>query len=533
MEKEGKGWLWGIKEGVPIERERKKKSPPPPSQHPPYGHGYPPYPQPYGGQQGQGGQGYPPYPPGQAAQYQQRPPNGPPPPNGQQRPPGQQYAPGYAPNNGQQPPPPQQPGNRPPNQHYRPPHPSHANQQKRFKPPSAEVIDTFKKVFISTYASRNNNDTAKAELIVTNAIKRVLEPEAMVGVERGDVQEENVMRAFEGILVQSLGPPRSLGRTTTQGSGQGQGSRPQGGWQGQNPPPQGQQGGQGQVGPHGLPNVQPPQNGQPGVQGTPQQQASGQGQAPPGQSPSTNSLHPHPHPQPHQPPAQQSSHPPPGPSASPPIQQVPPQTAANAASAAAAGPSPSPHPQAVQRAQGPAEQSLYGMLIAGPAPGQRQGSAGREGSGTPRPLLTESAPPPPHVQASETPQPSTQALTQGQGLGLNIPSEPPSSVAPPPAAKETPAPAPPTGAALANAVLNGIPRTMTPTRPAVEPLTPPAVASPKVGVPPIVNAPTPAPVLASGVGEKRAREADEGAAAEEKEGKKARLDEGAVDLTGD
>src|SRR5262249_28961611 len=38
VEKDGKGWLWGIKEGVPIERERRKKTPPPqppPSQHPP------------------------------------------------------------------------------------------------------------------------------------------------------------------------------------------------------------------------------------------------------------------------------------------------------------------------------------------------------------------------------------------------------------------------------------------------------------------------------------------------------------------
>jgi hypothetical protein len=56
VEKEGKGWLWGIKEGVPIERERKKKTPPP--QVPPnqaqtyYPHGQHPYP-PY--------QGYPPH----------------------------------------------------------------------------------------------------------------------------------------------------------------------------------------------------------------------------------------------------------------------------------------------------------------------------------------------------------------------------------------------------------------------------------------------------------------------------------------
>jgi len=69
------------------------------------------------------------------------------------------------------------------------------------------VIDTFKKVFVATYSSKDNFGPARAEAIVSNAIKRVLEPDTMTTVPQ-DPDEEGVCKAFEGILVQSQGPPR-------------------------------------------------------------------------------------------------------------------------------------------------------------------------------------------------------------------------------------------------------------------------------------------------------------------------------------
>jgi hypothetical protein len=69
------------------------------------------------------------------------------------------------------------------------------------------VIDTFKKVFVATYSSKDSIGPAKAEAIVSNAIKRVLEPDMMTNVP-AEPDEEGVARAFESILVQSQGPPR-------------------------------------------------------------------------------------------------------------------------------------------------------------------------------------------------------------------------------------------------------------------------------------------------------------------------------------
>jgi hypothetical protein len=66
------------------------------------------------------------------------------------------------------------------------------------------------------------------------------------------------------------------------------------------------------------------------------------------------------------------------------------------------------------------------------------------------------------------PESSTGAGSQPSGLGLNINTALP---------KET----------IIDRQRNGIPRTMTPTRPAVEPLTPPAIASPKVHSTPAPN----------------------------------------------
>ncbi|KIW02718.1 uncharacterized protein PV09_06152 [Verruconis gallopava] len=508
VEKEGKGWLWGIKEGVPIERERKKKSPPP--QPPPhYGQGYP-YPQ-YGNHQ------YPPYPPGQ---YQQRPPGAPMPPNMTQqgRPPGQVPPNGYPPHvhagsqphsaNGQHRPP------YPP--HGRPPYPAHAQQLppqqfKRYKPPSAEVIDTFKKVFISTYASRNDNNTAKAESIVTNAIKRVLEPETMIGVPK-DTQEENVMRAFEGILVQSQGPPRQLTPSQAPANATHQ--------QGQFPP------------------RAPPSNAA-AHQGSTQRQDT-QGQSVQSQQPQPQAAQMAQIPPQHQPPSAPASsvQAPPSVAASSPsgntsVPSIPPAAAASAASQAATAPPPSQagatsenkqaQALASPKPQGPAEANLLGMLMGGPN--------FRSGTNTPVPRSTSPTGPPPEgiskdpvqrqnhsvaaSQATVPPQPAstTQTLTQkttstpasaptSEGLGLNINTSLP---------KDTILERP-----------NGIPRTMTPTRPAVEPLTPPVVASPKVNN----NASPNLSAVASNVPTKRARSPEVEGAADEHEGevKKVKID---------
>jgi hypothetical protein len=80
-------------------------------------------------------------------------------------------------------------------------------QKPRYRLPAPDVVDTFKKVFVATYSSKDNFGPAKAEAIVSSAIKRVLEPETMKNVPE-EPDEAGVCRAFESILVQSQGPPR-------------------------------------------------------------------------------------------------------------------------------------------------------------------------------------------------------------------------------------------------------------------------------------------------------------------------------------
>ncbi|KAE9969792.1 hypothetical protein BLS_005219 [Venturia inaequalis] len=267
VEKEGKGWLWGIKDGVPIERERKKKTPPP--QAPPNGYNQaypPPYPQ----------YQYPQH----AAPHNAPPPGAPP--NFQQGPPPQGYAnqrppPGHmGPPNLQhqqvaaKPPPsliqaPSAPGAP---QSYSSPrhdlvhtkrmllkdtlpdtlpkdtllkdltlHPRLINpvtaltnpirmacrQRLLFlqdKPtirttqaprparmPSQDVIDTFRKVFIATIATKEGMGSEKATIVVNNAIKRVLEPEAMKSTPAFP-EEDMVTTHFSDIVRQTQGPPR-------------------------------------------------------------------------------------------------------------------------------------------------------------------------------------------------------------------------------------------------------------------------------------------------------------------------------------
>ncbi|KAF2427381.1 hypothetical protein EJ08DRAFT_355819 [Tothia fuscella] len=270
VEKEGKGWLWGIKEGVPIERERKKKTPPPQTPphygHPPYGQHYP-HPA-YGS--------YPPStaPPGYPQQnpqfQQQRHPSGtslvPPSLAGQAlRPPpslappagsttGQQtqtYSSPYARDNGTnqaaRPGAPNgapgsvvgQPGHSGPPYHPNPP--AYANRpsqepgrsttppgpqgssrphglpthglpphRPRWQRPAQDVIDTFKRVFIRSMSGRDQNiDGVRAEEIVNNAITRVLEPDKMAHIPPNPT-ERAVTEAFEKVVAQSQGPPRQV-----------------------------------------------------------------------------------------------------------------------------------------------------------------------------------------------------------------------------------------------------------------------------------------------------------------------------------
>lgn len=221
VEKDGKGWLWGINDGVPIERERKKKATPPPQPMPnphaqyPYG-GYPVgAPRPTG-----------PMPPGH------RPPmNGPPrtfgPPatglngqtysspytpatsatgtNGVQATQGShQYAPGQYANR-------LQPTAGAPGQHQpptrTPPMPASLS-GVRFNPPSQDLIDTFRRVFIGTAQKQKDGmDLESATRIVDNAIKRVLHPEQMSSIQ-AEQNELSVAKAFETCLTRAQGPVR-------------------------------------------------------------------------------------------------------------------------------------------------------------------------------------------------------------------------------------------------------------------------------------------------------------------------------------
>ncbi|TID20589.1 forkhead domain-containing protein [Venturia nashicola] len=290
VEKEGKGWLWGIKDGVPIERERKKKTPPP--QAPPngYNQAYPPsypqyqYPQhatPHGAPPSGAPPNFPQGPPPQGY-ANQRPPNAAKPPpsliqanNAPRAPQPQSYSSPYAKDNNtpggpshgpMQPPrpgpyqahppqghpsqghpqghPPQGPysapphyqsGYRPnqPNTHGVPPtpvpsgqannqmqphhpgYPHHTGQPQHVsspaprpaRMPSQDVIDTFRKVFIATIATKEGMGSEKATVVVNNAIKRVLEPEAMKSTPAFP-EEDMVTTHFSDIVRQTQGPPR-------------------------------------------------------------------------------------------------------------------------------------------------------------------------------------------------------------------------------------------------------------------------------------------------------------------------------------
>ncbi|KAF2399656.1 hypothetical protein EJ06DRAFT_531180 [Trichodelitschia bisporula] len=254
VEKDGKGWLWGIKEGVPIEKERKKKSPPP--QLPPNQASAPPYPH----------YPYPQYPPqpgapspyGMPAQPYPQPPR--PAPLSipsslvqQSAPRPQSYSSPYAVGAKKDPDPPRQhtspyamsnptsaspygiashppapthtashsqspyptyrtphPSAPPPQTHNHSPtpHPSTSTPKPKYSPPSDDVIDTFKTVFISTIKNQNRTiDHDAAARVVNNAIRRVLDPDAMANTPP-EKEELAVASQFEKCLIQSQGPPR-------------------------------------------------------------------------------------------------------------------------------------------------------------------------------------------------------------------------------------------------------------------------------------------------------------------------------------
>jgi Forkhead domain/FHA domain len=235
IEKDGKGWLWGIAEGVPIERERKKKASPPP-QAPPHHHpgAYGSHQFPYGGYPGAAKPGYgapagfappgryqPPQPPRfvpptaapQAAEAKQSTYYSPydtgskagegagGPPVVAHGLPNFTGGPGITRASGsplpQAPPPSRTPE-------------AHQLSGVKWQQPSQDLIDTFRRVFIGTSAQPGGGmDQTSAARIVDNAIKRVLEPETMVGVPI-EKNEYHVATAFESCLEKSQGPRRKL-----------------------------------------------------------------------------------------------------------------------------------------------------------------------------------------------------------------------------------------------------------------------------------------------------------------------------------
>lgn len=111
---------------------------------------------------------------------------------------------------------------------------------------------------------------------------------------------------------------------------------------------------------------------------------------------------------------------------------------------------------------------------------------------------------PPRSNGASTGQPPSTTVPPN-GLGLNISTS---------LARES----------MIEKPTNGIPRTMTPTRPAVEPLTPPAIASPKVHTA-AVSAPGAVPTEDAKALIKRPRSPEaRPAIGEEAEAKKAKLD---------
>jgi Forkhead domain/FHA domain len=242
VEKDGKGYLWGIKEGVPIDRERKKRSPPPPVYPPPgqsyapntYQHQHPQHVMP--------GQMPPPGNSNQSAGYgvnhgvgrpiatPQRTSSGLVPSTIAQSSTGtrpQSYSSPYS-----------TPGSRPSSSsaqtHYQSttamPRNQSLNQQHNstitrpttqssgpitYQRPSDDVIDVFKTVFKKSLPSKGGPiDMDTAEKIVNNAVKRVLEPETMRDVPMLD-REQSVVDAFRSCLERSQAPPRSVAAPTS------------------------------------------------------------------------------------------------------------------------------------------------------------------------------------------------------------------------------------------------------------------------------------------------------------------------------
>jgi hypothetical protein len=189
LEKDGKGFFWGIKDGVSIERVRKKRSPQP-------SHIYPassPYsmpPQGFGSNPpgfGQSLQGY-------SSPYSAATP----------RPPGAATSSvsigqgaGYA----------SQPAVTPAGVGQPSAGGSGAPGIQR---PSQDVIDTFVSVFKRSFHEKNNEfDLGMVERMVNNAVKRVLEPQTMVNVPLLGL-EQGVVDAFRGCIERSQPPGRSF-----------------------------------------------------------------------------------------------------------------------------------------------------------------------------------------------------------------------------------------------------------------------------------------------------------------------------------
>jgi len=223
VEKDGKGWLWGIKEGVPIERERRKKTPPP--QPPPSQPRYPQQPYPFNGYPTGTNRGtvssYPSrfFPPSLSQSTEAK---------------SQSYSSPYAtdklPESGQgqgsststnprsyiPPPFPRPPPYAAPQSSTATPVSQNAPQQlqltklsgNRGYRPSTDVVETFRKVFVDSYQRKSQGmTTADALAMVNRAIKRVLQPETMEG-EQGGPDEMTVALAFENCIAKAGGPPR-------------------------------------------------------------------------------------------------------------------------------------------------------------------------------------------------------------------------------------------------------------------------------------------------------------------------------------
>lgn len=259
VEKDGKGWLWGIKEGVPIERERRKKTPPPqppPVQHPPPNR-FPQQPYPFNG--------YPSAtnrtaPHGSKPSYTYQPSRFFPPSLSQSTEAKSQsysspYAsdkpaegtaasattssglprPSYVPPSYSKPPPYAAPPSTSTNSTTPPLPQSSSSQSQQLTKlsgsqtyrPSADVVETFRKVFVNSYQRKTFGMTPSDALAMVNrAIKRVLEPDSMTGTP-GSADEVTVALAFENCIVKSQGPPRHVAPTGVMmgagSAGQGQG----------------------------------------------------------------------------------------------------------------------------------------------------------------------------------------------------------------------------------------------------------------------------------------------------------------------